>query len=122
LTTWLQAEVERLAGTEQDRVLAVFDALDEWFRRPDFECRSFINTLLGIAGVEATKRTTLRDFGVVRATLEGYADEAGATNPREISHQLQILMMGAIVSAGRGDGEAATRARALAELLLERAR
>ena len=122
MTTWLQTEVERLADKEQCRALAVFDALDEWFQRPDFDSRSFVNTLLGIPGIDAIKRTTLRDFGVVRATLEGYADEAGAVNPREISHQLEILIMGAIVSAGRGDGEAAMRARSLAELLLERAR
>ncbi len=119
MTTWLQAEVERLADTEQCRALAVFDALDEWFQRPDFECSSFVNTLLGVAGVDAMQHTPLGDFGVVRATLEGYADEVGAIDPRETSHQLQILMMGAIVSAGRGDGEAATRARELAELLLE---
>jgi hypothetical protein len=35
---------------------------------------------------------------------------------------LQILMMGAIVSASRGDHEAARRARVLAELLLDNSR
>ncbi len=51
--------------------------------------------------------------------LEAYAEQAGAANPQEAGHQLQILMMGAVVSAGRGDDEAARRARALAELLLD---
>ena len=74
------------------------------------------------ATVAAPSAEDAREMIEVRATLEGYADEAGATNPRETSHQLQILMMGAILSAGRGDGQAAMRARALAELLLERSR
>src|SRR5207248_11276269 len=112
----------RVAAREQCRGFGSVDGLDECVQRPVFASRSFVNTLVGTPEVDAINRTTLRDFGVVRATLEGYADEAGAVNPREISHQLEILIMGAIVSAGRGDGEAAMRARSLAELLLERAR
>ncbi len=120
MTTWLQTEVERLADTQRCRALAVFDALDEWFNRPDFDCCSFVRTLLGIGDDEhAMRRMTVRHLGVMQAILEGYADEAGAANPRETGQQLQILMMGAVMSAGRGDSEAARRARALAELALE---
>jgi hypothetical protein len=52
--------------------------------------------------------------------LERYAEEAGAANPGEIARELQILMMGAIVSAGCGDLHSARRARSLAEVLLDR--
>ena len=45
-----------------------------------------------------------------------------APDPVETGHQLQILLMGAIVSASRGDHDAAQRVGALADLLLERAR
>src|SRR5262245_64587575 len=44
--TWLQAEVERRRGTPGQRLLAIFDVFDKWFRRTDFEGCSFINVLL----------------------------------------------------------------------------
>jgi hypothetical protein len=59
---------------------------------------------------------------VIRAIFEATARQAGAADPVETGHQLQILLMGAIVSASRGDHDAAQRVGALADLLLERAR
>jgi AcrR family transcriptional regulator len=116
---WLVAEVERRAATPQRRALALFDALDEWFRRPDFEGCSFINTLVQATSKDdPVHKEAVRHLDVIRAILETYAEQAGAADPEEIAYQLQILAMGAIVSAGRGDREAARRARALAELRL----
>jgi AcrR family transcriptional regulator len=118
---WLQAEVERLAAAGDNRALAVFDALDEWFHRPDFEGCAFINTLLEISDAESPiHESAVRHLEVVRAILEDYAIQAGVESPVEISYQLQLLTMGAIVSASRGDSQAASRARALAELMLVR--
>jgi hypothetical protein len=59
---------------------------------------------------------------VIRAIFEAAAEQAGAIDPQETGHNLQILLMGAIVSASRGDHEAAERVRVLAQLLLERSR
>jgi AcrR family transcriptional regulator len=116
---WLVAEVERRAATPRGRALAMFDALDEWFHGPDFEGCSFINTLLETTGKDdPVYRETVRHLDVIRAILETYAEQAGAVDSKEIAYQLQILAMGAIVSAGRGDPEAARRARVLAELRL----
>jgi hypothetical protein len=56
---------------------------------------------------------------VIRDILRDHAQQAGVGSPEEIAYQLQILMMGAIVSASRGDRRAAGRARELAELLLQ---
>jgi len=58
-------------------------------------------------------------LGIVKDVLEGYAEEAGMADPEDVALQLQTLMMGAIVSAGRGDREAAHRARGIAELILD---
>ena len=116
---WLEAEVERLAEIPGERALAVFDVLDQWFRRPDFEGCSFINTLLEIRDpADPAHRASVLQLDAIRAVLETYAQQAGAANPGEVGSQLQILAMGAIVSARRGDLEAAQRARALAERLL----
>jgi AcrR family transcriptional regulator len=120
---WLEAESERRAATQQERVLVVFDVLDEWFQRPDYEGCSFINTLLEISDLESPiHQDAVRRLSVVREILARYAAQAGTRNPREMGYQLQILMMGAIVSAGQGDVAAARRARELAALLLSSAR
>jgi hypothetical protein len=115
----LQAEVERRADTGQGRALALFDALEELLARPGFDGGSFLSqpheTADGDGGVH---RQDISGLLVSTETLEGYARQAGASHPQEAGYQLQILLMGAIVSAGRGDDQAARRARALAELLL----
>jgi hypothetical protein len=63
-----------------------------------------------------------RDLRVIRTILEVAARQAGAVDPEETGHQLQILLMGAIVSATGGDRQAAQRVRLLTELLLESSR
>jgi hypothetical protein len=109
-----------MARTPQERVLVIFDALDEWFHRADFEGCPFIRTLLEIEAPRSPIHlAAARHLGVVRRKLQVYAEQAGAREPEEMSYQLQVVMMGAIVSAGRGDLEAACRARAFVERLLE---
>lgn len=116
---WLQVEVERRAAAPQERVLVVFDALDDWFHRADYEGCSFINTLLEINDrASAVYQATVQHLAVIRELLVGYAEQAGASHPEEVGYQLQLLFMGSIVSASRGDTEAARRARPLAESLL----
>jgi hypothetical protein len=123
LTGWLQTEVERLADTPQRRALAVFDALHEWFGRPDFDSCTLISRRRDTGtGDRVVPMDNADGLGVTAATLEGYAQQAGAANPHETARQLQLLMLGAIVSAGSGDDEAARRARSLAELVLDGSR
>ena len=121
MTDWLQAEVDRLAETRQGRALAVFDVLDELFHRRGLDGCSFLSTSPDGWDLPI-HRVSARRLGVTAATLEGYAQEAGADHPEAIGRKLQILITGAIVSAARGDDEAARRARALAERLLESSR
>lgn len=116
---WLIAEVERLATTPRERLLAIFDALDGWFRRSDFEGCSFINTLLEFGDEQGpVHRAAVEQLGTIHTVMRSYAEDAGLTDPERVADQLQILMMGAIVSAGRGEQDAARRARELAELLV----
>ena len=117
---WLEAETERMARRPQERALCVFDVVDEWFHRADFEGCAFIKTLLEIRDPGSPiHRSAARHLGVIREKLGHWAEQAGAHDPEEMGYQLQILLMGAIVSAGRGDVGAARRARVFAELLLK---
>jgi hypothetical protein len=122
-TSWLQAEVNRRAATRQSRALAVFDALDELFHRRRADGCWFVSTPPDPLGFDMPiHQANASQLGVTAATLEDYAEEAGAADPEETGCKLQILVTGAIVSAGRGDEQAARRARALAERLLESSR
>jgi AcrR family transcriptional regulator len=116
---WLAAEAERRATTAEGRVLAVFDVLDEWFRRPDFEGCSFINTLLEFPDRESpVHRAAIRHLAVVQGLLQSYCEQAGASEPEEAAHALEILLMGSIVSAARADLDAARTARGLVAAVL----
>jgi AcrR family transcriptional regulator len=116
---WLEAETERNAPEPRNRALYTYELLDEWFHEHDFAGCPFINTLLEIREAEsAIHRAAVHHLDVIRQTLERYAEQAGVRDPRETGHRLQMLMMGAIVSARRGDLEAARHARSSAALLL----
>jgi hypothetical protein len=134
LTSWLQAEVERLADARQPRALLVFDVLDDWFHGHNFDCHSAIGTPTDGRDPATVDREmvprSMEDAPLVAArrldlsaqTLEDYAEQAGSPDPHEAGYQLQILMLGAIVSAGTGDERAARHARSLAEVLLDGSR
>jgi AcrR family transcriptional regulator len=118
---WLQAEVERRGGSAADRLLAVFDVFDGWFRRADFEGCSFISVMLQITEPEhPVRRAAVRHLEEIRRFLERLAAEAGADDPDALARQWHILMKGSIIAAGEGDVEAARRAREIAQHLLPR--
>jgi AcrR family transcriptional regulator len=116
---WLQAEAERRAVTGAGRVLAVFEALDEWFNRADYEGCAFIRTLLEVSDRnDPIRQRAVRHLEDIRTMMAGYAEQAGLKNAVSVGHQLQLLMMGAIVAASFGDSQAARRAQPLAERVL----
>jgi AcrR family transcriptional regulator len=116
---WLQAEVEHRATAPAERLLAVFDVFDGWFRRPDFEGCAFINVMLETADAEdSTYRASVAYLAGIRHFLEGLARQAGIANADNFARQWHILMKGSIVAAGEGDTEAARRAQDLGRLLL----
>lgn len=115
---WLEAEAEHLAPAQPERALAMFDLLDEWFHRSDFEGCSFANTLLEIRDAgDPVHQAAAHHLEAIRLMLRGYVEQAAS--PDESAYLLQTLMLGAIVSAGRGDVNAARRARGLAAAVLE---
>jgi AcrR family transcriptional regulator len=117
---WLEREVERRRKPEA-RLLALFDAFDDWFRQDDYEGCLFTNYLLEIRD----PRTPIGAASIgkranIRAFIRGLAEEAGVRDPDSIARQWQILMTGSVVAAIEGDIDAARRARAVGSLLLER--
>ncbi len=118
---WLQREVERRARTPGERLLAVFDVFDKWFRRSDFEGCSFAKVLLehGDRG-HPVRKAAEAHIETIRAFLRRLAADAGVRDVDVFARQLQMVMMGSIVAAYAGDRDAARRAKEIGLLLLAR--
>jgi AcrR family transcriptional regulator len=119
--SWLQGGVERAAVTPAQRLLAIFDVFDEWFRREDFEACSFIKVLLEHAeSGHPLRKASQRHIDTLRLFIRSLAVEAKVPHHEEFAKQWQILMMGSIVAAYAGDLDAARRTKAMGTLLLAR--
>ncbi len=116
---WLQSEVQRRATDPLQRLLAIFDVFDEWFRRPDFEGCSFINVMLEHPDPESPiHQAGVAHLAAIREFLADLAASAGLPDPENFAREWHILMKGSIVAAGEGDRDAAGRARRIGRLLL----
>ncbi len=119
--SWLQKEVERQASTPAGQLLAAFDALDKWFRRPDFEGCAFVNVMLEHKGeAHPVGKAAKAHLVQIRAFLKKLARDAGVRDADAFARQWQIVMMGAIVAACAGDRGAARRGKEMGSLLLAR--
>jgi AcrR family transcriptional regulator len=117
---WLEPTVKR-RRKPRARLLALFDAFDDWFRQDDYEGCLFTNYLLEIRD----PRTPIGAASIgkranIRAFIRGLAEEAGVRDPDGFARQWQMLMTGSIIAAIEGDVDAARRARTFGSLLLER--
>ena len=120
--SWLQQEVERRARKPAERLLAVFDVFEKWFRRRDFEGCSFIKVLLEHDDRgHPVRKAAEAHIETIRAFLRRLAADAGVRDADAFARQLQMVMMGSIVAAHAGDRDAARRAKDVALLLLARA-
>ena len=102
----------------EGRLLGIFDVLDEWFRRDDYEACTFINTLLELGRDHPLGHVSTRHLERVRSMVAHLAEEARLERIDDFARSMHILMKGAIVSAAEGDQDAARRARQMAELLV----
>lgn len=116
---WLQAEVAQRADTARDRLLVIFDLLDEWFHAEGFEGCPFIKIVVETQDPTDVLRTAaVEHLATIRSYLRDLAAEAGVPDPDEVAGALHVLMKGSIVAAEGGDTDAARRARGIADVLL----
>ncbi|WP_440072493.1 TetR/AcrR family transcriptional regulator [Streptosporangium sp. OZ121] len=109
------------ADTPRDKLLAVYDFLDAWFRTDDFRGCGFINAFGEMSAVSPEVAAIARDhkkrFQLYVSTL---VDDLGA--PPHLADQLSILAEGAQTTAAiSGVPAAAAHARAAAATLIDAA-
>ncbi|MDE4190682.1 MULTISPECIES: TetR/AcrR family transcriptional regulator [Phaeobacter] len=104
---WLYRRIEELSDTPKGQMLALFDALSEWFTKPEFRGCMFIKASAEFQEINhpihaqsAAHKQILQDH------FSEIAEAAGANDPRLLARQLLLLKEGAIVSAvlARGGG------------------
>ena len=114
-----QQDVERRARTPAARLLAIFDALDDWFRQKDYAGCPVVKALLETQERrDPIRKGTLSYFAGLRVFVHQLAEQAGLRDPEIVAAQWMILIKGAVVVACAGDRNAARRAKELAAALL----
>ncbi|PUB29794.1 TetR family transcriptional regulator [Promicromonospora sp. AC04] len=113
------ASASERATTARERILAIFDFLDAWFREPDFRGCAFINAHGELGASSSAVTDAVREQ---KRTFQEYVARlvADAGAPPALAPQLAILAEGAQTTAAiSGTPEAAQQARAAAETLLD---
>ncbi len=122
-SAWMTARVAGASDRPRQRLLAVFDALGEWFRTPEFRGCPFINTAAEVSDPKSpAARAAWRFKRGFRDSLVRLSREAGAPEPDRLADRLLLLADGAIVRAAMSgeSGSAAVAKAAAAELIRAR--
>ena len=108
------------AASPAERLLATFDALEEWFVTPDFRGCAFINAAGEIGDANTPIRAVAKEHKLkLLHFLRELAKEYGADNPNELATEFLILIDGAItVALVMGNKQAARDAKQIARKLL----
>jgi AcrR family transcriptional regulator len=115
------ASTAAAASGPREKLLAIYDFLDEWFVQDDFRGCAFINSFGELGAVSAEVAEVAR---AQKSNFQNYVamlvDEVGA--PASLAPQLSILAEGAQTTAAiSGTPDAAAHARAAAVTLIDAA-
>jgi len=125
---WLTGEMDKASQNPRDQLLAMFDALEDWFKGRAFKGMEFSGCAFINASSEFAKldhpahRIATRHKQSVLDDIAKRCEAAGAPAPLELAEQLALLKEGAIVTAQvRGLTNAAQIAKSIAKGLLDAA-
>ncbi|NQV83416.1 MAG: TetR/AcrR family transcriptional regulator [Rhodospirillales bacterium] len=118
---WFTSSVERLGKTPDGRLLAIFDALEEWFCGKQYSGCMFINASAEFAQPDdPIKMAACEHKKLVLKYVRELTKAAGALRPKKLADGLMLLMEGAIVmSYVTEDKKAAARAKKAAKMLIK---
>ncbi|MCA9306524.1 MAG: TetR/AcrR family transcriptional regulator [Phycisphaerales bacterium] len=118
----VREEMARRGGSARDRILLVFDVLDDWFNDPDFKGCLFINASAQFPNPnDPVHQAATKHTQSLHAMLVELADEARAQDPALLAKKLCMLIAAAITLRQVAcDPAAAHTAREMAVALLDR--
>jgi AcrR family transcriptional regulator len=113
--------VEGKTEDPQDRLLVIFDVLEEWFREEDFYGCLFVTAL----GEYPEEGTTIRRFcqeakGLTQKYITSLIEKAELDNAEQLSGQIVLLLEGAITMAQVNNSPlCAVQAKQATKILIE---
>ncbi|PIG91652.1 TetR/AcrR family transcriptional regulator [Gloeocapsopsis sp. IPPAS B-1203] len=117
---WFEATVEQYGKTPFERLLAMFDALKDWFEQPNFRGCAFINATVELVNSDHPGyQVALEHKQALYQYILKLTQAAAIKNAESLARQLLLLIEGAIVLAlmeKRSDAAGQARAAALALL------
>lgn len=116
---WLETEILQRSPDPRERLLAIFDVFDGWFRKKTFEGCSFINVLLESSPRSPVHRAAAVHLSKIRGIILDLAKEAGLKAPEKFAQVWHMLMKGSIVAACEGNKDAAKEAKLAARIILD---
>ena len=118
---WLYRRMEALAETPRQQLIAMFDALEEWFDEPGYRGCMFIKASSEYQDADHVIHQQSADHKrMLERHMTDLAEKAGLPDPETIARQLLLLKEGAIVTAHLGHTDnPAQDAKAAAIQLLE---
>jgi AcrR family transcriptional regulator len=115
---WLEAGIKQRSSDPTEQLMVVFDLLDGWFARLDFEGCPFTHVLLETDPDSPLHQAALTHLAKVRTIISGVARDAGLREPETFAQIWHMLMKGAILAACEGNKAAAREAQRAAELVI----
>ena len=120
---WLKSAIEERTHNPSKQLLAIFDALREWFEGPDFRGCAFINASIELANPDHPgHRVALEHQQSIYRYILSLAQAADVLSPEQLARQLLLLVQGAIVVAMmEGSWSTASQAKKAAAILIQTA-
>lgn len=106
---WFDSDLSQMERSADERILALFDLMQEWFRRDDFFGCVFINAV----AEHEKSNSWIQEIAnahrdKITARLVAMVTESGARDPESVTEKLNLLIDGTIVAAMvTGDGKIA---------------
>lgn len=116
----LFSRMQELGDGPREQLLALFDALHEWFSEPDFKGCMFVKACSEFQDdTNPIHQRACRHVADIVDELTRMAREAELPDPEHVAQQLAVLKEGAIAMATmRGTPEVALAAKAIAQQII----
>lgn len=121
IRNWLFRRMEELTPNPRNQLVALFDALGEWFEQPDFQGCLFIKASSEFQEASHLVHKQAADHkNMLHQHFTELAKAAGAKEPQNLAQKILLLKEGAIVTAHfQKNSRSAMDAKAAAAALLD---
>lgn len=120
LRDWLEPVTRDRVDCPAERLLAVFETLDDWFGDEAFQGCLLIAAIVETRDRSSpVRRAAIRVIEDLYAFLERLAHEANAREPAGLAQQIHLLVRGVIVATTEGRAGAVRAGREAARSLVE---